>query len=244
MNSGGDVVVRVSDDGRGMDRDRIIKKAIEKGLTTKPESEISDSEAFGFTLMPGFSTKEQVSEYSGRGVGMDVVRTNIENIGGSIVLESEKGVGTTVTMHIPLTLAILNGMKIQVGDSLYIVPILSIRESLEPKLHRIIEDPNGNEMIMIRGESFPIVRLHDFFRCGKGRDRFQRRYNDTGGKRGRGGLPVRGPACRGAAGSDKAHAFVYIKDIWTYHGIAGCSVMGDGGIALILDINRILTEQS
>jgi two-component system chemotaxis sensor kinase CheA len=244
MNSGGDVVVRVADDGRGMDRDRIIKKAMEKGLTAKAESEISDTEAFGFTLMPGFSTKEQVSEYSGRGVGMDVVRTNIENIGGSIILESEQGAGTTVTMHIPLTLAILNGMKIQVGDSLYIVPILSIRESLEPKLHRIIEDPNGNEMIMIRGESFPIVRLHDFFGVEKG----VKDFNE--------GIMILVESEVGAACLFADHLVgeqqVVIKPMPLYisktfgriTGIAGCSVMGDGGIALILDINRILTEQN
>jgi len=244
MNSGGDVIVRVYDDGRGMDRDKIIKKAVEKGLTIKTDSEISDAEAYGFTLMPGFSTKEEASEFSGRGVGMDVVRTNIENVGGSIVLESEKGMGTTVTMHIPLTLAILNGMKIQVGDSLYIVPILSIRESLEPKLHKIIEDPNGNEMIMIRGESFSVVRLHDFFKVEKG-------VTDL-----KDGIMILvesevGAACLFAdqlVGEQqvviKPMPLYITKTFGRITGIAGCSVMGDGGIALILDINRILTEKS
>jgi len=240
MNSGGDVVVRVMDDGRGMNKGKIVQKAVEKGLTTKSESEISDAEAFGFTLMPGFSTKEQVSEYSGRGVGMDVVRTNIENIGGSIVIDSKEGQGTTITMHIPLTLAILNGMKIQVGDSLYIVPILSIRESLEPKLHKIISDPNGNEMIMIRGESYPIIRLHEFFGVKKSVTDFNN------------GIMILiesevGAACL-FADQLLGEQQVVIKPMPLYisktfgriSGIAGCSVMGDGGIALILDINRLL----
>lgn len=242
MNSGGDVVVRVMDNGRGMNREKIIKKAVEKGLTTKADHEISDSEAFGFTLMPGFSTKEQVSEYSGRGVGMDVVRTNIENIGGSIIIESEEGEGTTVTMHIPLTLAILNGMKIQVGNSLYIVPTLSIRESLEPKLHRVISDPNGNEMIMIRGESYPIIRLHEFF----GVDNCVTDFND--------GIMVLIESEVGAAclfvDQLLGEQQVVIKPLPLYisktfgriAGISGCSVMGDGGIALILDINKLLIQ--
>ncbi len=241
LNSGGDVVVRVKDDGRGYNRAKIYEKAFERGLTTKAENEISDSEVFGFTLAPGFSTNDVVSEYSGRGVGMDVVRTNIDNIGGSIVIESEPGVGSTITMHIPLTLAILNGMKITVGKSLYIVPILSIRESLEPKLHKIITDPNGNEMIMIRGECYPIIRLHRFFNV---RDAVED-FND--------GIMILvetevGAACLYA---DRllGEQQVVIKPMPLYisktfgriRGIAGCSVMGDGGIALILDINRILT---
>ncbi len=241
LNSGGDVVVRVKDDGRGYNRAKIYEKAVERGLTTKAENEISDSEVYGFTLMAGFSTNDVVSEYSGRGVGMDVVRTNIDNIGGSIVIESEPGTGSTITMHIPLTLAILNGMKITVGESLYIVPILSIRESLEPKLHKIIIDPNGNEMIMIRGECYPIIRLHQFFNVKQSAENF----ND--------GIMILvetevGAACLFA---DKllGEQQVVIKPMPLYisrtfgriKGIAGCSVMGDGGIALILDINRILT---
>jgi two-component system chemotaxis sensor kinase CheA len=241
MNSGGDVIVKVVDDGRGYNREKIYQKAVERGLTTKAENEISDSEVYGFTLMAGFSTNDVVSEYSGRGVGMDVVRTNLDNIGGSIVIESEKGRGSTITMHIPLTLAILNGMKITVGSSLYIVPILSIRESLEPKLHKVIVDPNGNEMIMIRGECYPIIRLHDMFHVKTSVEDF----ND--------GIMILVESDIGAAClfADKllGEQQVVIKPMPLYiskqfgriKGIAGCSVMGDGGIALILDINRILT---
>lgn len=239
-NSGGDVIVRVSDDGKGLNRDKIISKAIEKGLTTKNENEITDKEAFGYILMPGFSTKEQVTEYSGRGVGMDVVRTNINNIGGSIVVESEEGKGTSIVMHIPLTLAILNGMKISVGDSMYIVPILTIRESLEPKKHKVIIDPDGNEMMMIRGECFPVIRLHEIFRVNSG----LRNFND--------GIMVLVESEAGAAclfadkllGEQQAVVKpmpAYItKNMGRLRGIAGCSILGDGSIARVLDVNSLL----
>jgi two-component system chemotaxis sensor kinase CheA len=239
-NSGGDVIVRVTDDGRGLNRAKIIRKAIEKGLTNKNESDITDKEAFGFILMPGFSTKEQVTEYSGRGVGMDVVRNNINNIGGSIVVESDEGKGTSIIMHIPLTLAILNGMKVSVGDSMYIVPILTIRESLEPKKHKIIVDPDGNEMMMIRGECFPVIRLHEIFNV------------DTGLKNLNEGIMVLVESEAGAAclfadkllGEQQAVVKpmpAYItKNMGRLKGIAGCSILGDGSIARVLDVNSLL----
>lgn len=239
-STSGDVIVRVSDNGAGMDRDKIIQKAYEKGLTAKPENEITDREAYGFTLMPGFSTNDEVTEYSGRGVGMDVVHKNLEKVGGSISVDSEKGKGTTITMHIPLTLAILDGMKITVGRSTYIVPTLSIRESLEPKLHQIITEPNQNEMIIIRGVCYPIVRLNRVFNVGGAVENF----ND--------GIMVlveseAGTACLFAdelLGEQQAVVKplpLYVtKTIGRIKGISGCSIMGDGGIALILDINNLM----
>ena len=239
-NSGGDVIVRVTDDGRGLNRSKIIKKAIEKGLTTKQESEISDKEAYGFILLPGFSTKDQVTEYSGRGVGMDVVRTNINNIGGSIAVESEEGRGTTITLHIPLTLAILNGMKVSVGETMYIVPILTIKESLEPKKHKLIMDPDGNEMMMIRGQCFPIIRLHQLFCVEEG-------IHDINE-----GIMIlveseAGSACLFAdelLGEQQAVVKpmpTYItKNMGRLKGIAGCTILGDGSIARVLDVNSLL----
>ena len=239
-NLGGDVVVRVLDDGRGLNRAKIIQKAIEKGLTTKPENEITDKEAFGFILLPGFSTKEQVSEYSGRGVGMDVVRTNIGNIGGSITVESEEGKGSTMTLHIPLTLAILDGMRVSVGESMYIVPILAIRESLEPRKHKLIVDPDGNEMIMIRGDCFPVVRLHKMFRVPESIQDFEEGIM----------LLVESEAGQACLFADKLwgeqQAVVkpmptYItKNIGRMRGIAGCTILGDGSIARVLDVNSLL----
>ena len=162
-NAGGDVVIVISDDGAGLDRKAIIKKAIEKGLTTKSEAEISDKEAFSFIFLPGFSTNKQVTEYSGRGVGMDVVKRNLDKVGGSISVESEDGKGTEITIRIPLTLAIIEGMKLMVGDLIYIVPTLSIQESFKPNMKDVFLDPDGREMITIRNGVYPIVRLYEQF---------------------------------------------------------------------------------
>lgn len=242
-STSGDIIVRVIDDGAGMDRDKIIAKAYERGLTQKPASEITDKEAFGFTLLPGFSTNDEVTEYSGRGVGMDVVHRNLETIGGNISIDSELGVGTTITMHIPLTLAIMDGMRVTVGKSTYIIPTLSIRESLEPRLHKIITEPNGNETIIIRGVCYPIVRLHRMFNVGEGVENF----ND--------GIMVLvesewGEACLFAdelLGEQQAVVKpmpLYVtKTLGRIKGIGGCSIMGDGSIALILDINSLLSQE-
>lgn len=239
-STSGDIIVRVMDDGVGMDREKIIRKAYEKGLTSKPENEITDKEAYGFTLLPGFSTNDAVTEYSGRGVGMDVVHRNLENIGGNIVVDSEPGKGTTITMHIPLTLAIMDGMKVTVADSTYIIPTLAIRESLEPRLHEIITEPNGNEMIIIRGVCYPIVRLHRMFNVQGGEEALKK------------GIMVlvdseAGEACLFAdklLGEQQAVVKpmpLYVtKTIGRIKGISGCTIMGDGGIALILDINNLL----
>lgn len=241
-STSGDIIVRVIDDGGGMDRDKIIAKAYERGLTQKPASEISEKEAYGFTLLPGFSTNDEVTEYSGRGVGMDVVHKNLETIGGNITIDSELGKGTTFTMHIPLTLAIMDGMRVTVGDSTYIIPTLSIRESLEPRLHKIITEPNGNEMIIIRGVCYPIVRLHRVFNVGDGVENF----ND--------GIMVLvesewGEACLFAdelLGEQQAVVKpmpLYVtKTIGRIKGIGGCTIMGNGAIALILDINSLLSH--
>lgn len=239
-STSGDIIVRVMDDGIGMDRAKIIQKAYEKGLVTKPESEITDKEAYGFTLLPGFSTNDAVTEYSGRGVGMDVVHRNLDNIGGSIAVDSEPGKGTTITMHIPLTLAIMDGMKVTVAGSTYIIPTLAIRESLEPRLHEIITEPNGNEMIIIRGVCYPIVRLHKVFNVQGGEETLNK------------GIMVLvdsevGEACiftDKLLGEQQAVVKpmpLYVKKtIGRIKGISGCTIMGDGEIALILDINNLL----
>ena len=239
-STSGDIIVKVMDNGAGMDRDKIIQKAIEKGLTSKAESEITDKEAYGFTLLPGFSTNDEVTEYSGRGVGLDVVHKTLENVGGSISVDSEPGKGTTIVMHIPLTLAIMDGMKVTVGNSTYIIPTLAIRESLEPRLHEIITEPNGSEMIIIRGVCYPIIRLHQAFNVPEGEDDLKK------------GIMVlvdseAGEACLFAdklLGEQQAVVKpmpLYVtKTIGRIKGISGCTIMGDGGIALILDVNNLL----
>ena len=127
QNSGGDIVISVSDNGKGLDPSIILKKAIENDLLTKPASEMTEREIFNLLTLPGFSTKESVTEFSGRGVGMDVVKKNIEKIGGTVSIESKLGIGTTVMFKIPLTLAIIDGMEIKAGKNLYTFPISNIR---------------------------------------------------------------------------------------------------------------------
>lgn len=241
-NTGGDIIVTVSDDGRGLNKQAIVKKAIEKGLTTKTEAEISDKEAYSFILTPGFSTNSTVTEFSGRGVGMDVVHQNIENIGGSIYIESEKGKGTKFIMHIPLTLAIVNGMKVVVGAEPYIIPILNIRESFEPRLHKTIISPEGMEMVLIRGECYRVIRMHRAFNVPTEITDFSK------------GIMVMvecemGKACLFV---DRLvdEQQVVIKPIpaniskiaGRIKGIAGCTIMGDGTISLILDVNGLISN--
>lgn len=241
-NTGGDVIVSVSDDGKGLDRTKLIAKAQKNGLTSKADSEITDKEAFNFILQPGFSTKEKVTEFSGRGVGMDVVRQNIERIGGTISIESEFGKGMSIIMHIPLTLAIIEGMNVSVGDSRMIIPILNIRESLEARTQEIIVDPDGNEMVIIRGECFRIIKLYEQFNIAT---------NITDIKN---GILVLVESEGGTAcllvdkllGEQQA----VIKPMPSYitkaigkpKGVGGCSILGDGNISLIIDLNSLLAD--
>lgn len=242
-NTGGDVMIIVSDDGKGLDRDVLIRKAIDKGLTTKPESEISDKEAFSMIFHPGFSTNKEVTEFSGRGVGMDVVRRNIEKVGGTISLDSAKDQGTNFLIRIPLTLAIMEGMKLSVGDLILIVPMLSIQESFKPNMADVFYDPDGREMIMIRSECYPIVRLHELFAV-------EPKYTAL-----EDGILIMINTetltfclfVDHLIGEQQA----VIKPLPSYiqqhsmgmHGIGGCAILGDGSIALIIDINNLVPSE-
>ncbi len=241
-NVGSDVMIVVADDGRGLDRDMIVKKAIERGLTSKPENMISDREAFNFITLPGFSTNEKVTEYSGRGVGMDVVCTNVEKMGGSVSIESERGLGTTFTLHIPLTLAIINGMDVTVGEEHYIIPILNIRESFEPRLYDLIVDPNGMESIIIRGQCYRVMRLHKIFKVQEGISDIKKGIM----------VLVESEEHNVCLFVDRivGEQQVVIKPLPTMITrtmsnrayISGCSIMGNGSISLILDINGFVRE--
>ncbi len=160
QNASGEVVITISDDGAGIDPDKIMAKAKRMNLLTKPESDYSEKEIQNLILLPGFSTNEQVTEFSGRGVGMDVVKANVEKCNGTIIVDSTKGVGTNFIIKIPLTLAIIDGMEITVGDLVFTVPISTIHESFKVEPEQILRDTSGNEMIMIRGVCYPILRMH------------------------------------------------------------------------------------
>lgn len=160
QNAGGNVLVSIRDDGRGLDREKILARARANNLLTKPESEYTDREVYNMIFLPGFSTNEKVTEFSGRGVGMDVVMQNISQIGGSVAIESEPGKGMNTLLKIPLTIAILDGMNVSVGDTRLTVPIAAICESFKPRQQDILKDIDGNEMIMVRGECYAVLRLH------------------------------------------------------------------------------------
>lgn len=161
-NAGSDVLVIVRDDGKGLDKERILAKAIKAGLVDET-TVLTDREIYNLILLPGFSTNENITEFSGRGVGMDVVSKNLQLVGGTILVDSTFGEGTCMTMKIPLTLAIIDGMNVKVGDSCYTIPITTIKQSFRPKAGECFVDPDGNEMIMVRGNCHSVLRLHKYF---------------------------------------------------------------------------------
>lgn len=237
-NIGGDILIIIKDDGRGLNKEAIVKKAIEKGITSKAVNEISDKEAYNFILAPGFSTKEAVTEYSGRGVGMDVVYTNIRKLRGSISIDSEQGKGTTFTIRIPLTLAIVDGMKIKNDNETYIIPSLNIKEVFRCGVYDIVENPNGEEHSIIRGNCYKICRLSKILESSNTK-------NDDG-------IMIlieseMGNICL-IVDSILGQQQVVIKPIpniltqfpkvQSY--LAGCTILENGYISLILDVNAII----
>jgi two-component system chemotaxis sensor kinase CheA len=241
-NAGGDVYIVVRDDGRGLNKEKILEKARKNNLLKKPEQSMTDREIYNLIFIPGFSTKEGVTEFSGRGVGMDVVMQNILAIGGIASVDSIPGNGTTVTMKIPLTVAIIDGMNLAVGDSCFTFPISSIRESFKPDMKDIIHDSDGNEMIMLRGECYAIIRLHKQFNI-------ETQVDDLSD----------GILIVVEQDDKKRCVFVdrligqqqvvvknlpeYIKKIKLVQGISGCTLLGDGSISLILDAGWLLNSE-
>lgn len=235
-SAGSDVLIEVRDDGRGLNRERILEKAKQNGLLTKDEAELSDRDVFGFILLPGFSTKEEVTEFSGRGVGMDVVVKEIHEIGGTVLIDSTPDVGTVFTLKIPLTLAIIDGITVRVGKAKYSVQTTSIRESFQIKAEDLITDPDGNEMIMIRGQCYPVLRLHQLFNVQTHVTRIDEgvivmvENNEKG-------LCLFVDELLGEQQVVVKALPKYIKKV---RGIAGCTLLGDGSISLILDVPGLI----
>lgn len=158
----GSIVISVSDDGRGINKERVYNKAIERGIITGEEN-LTDSQIFGLIMQPGFSTAETISDLSGRGVGLDVVKTSIEKLRGKIEIESREGEGTTFSMVLPLTLAIIDGMLVQSAGEIYIIPTLSVVESFRPEQEIVHSLKDKGEFVSLRGQHLPIIRLSDVF---------------------------------------------------------------------------------
>ncbi len=237
-NSGGDVLIKVMDNGRGLDKDKILEKAKKNGLIEGNENDLSEKKIFSMIFIPGFSTSEEVTEFSGRGVGMDVVRNNIEGLGGSISVDSTKEEGTTVTLKIPLTLAIVSGMIIRVGNAKYTVPIMSIRQSFRPSAEDIIVDTEGNEMVMVRGDCYIIRRLNQMYNVKDAEEKFENgililiENNDDA-------FCIFADEIIGEQQVVVKPLPEYVKKFDTIYGISGCTLLGDGDISLILDVANL-----
>lgn len=240
QNSSGEVIITVSDDGGGIDPEKIMAKARRQGILTKPESEYTVKEIQNLILLPGFSTNEQVTEFSGRGVGMDVVKANVEKCGGSIIVDSKKGAGTTFIIKIPLTLAIIDGMEVTVGDLVFTVPISTIRESFKAESSQILRDTSNNEMIMIRGVCYPILRMHEKFGIDTEVTDLEEGIL----------LLVETDNKSVCIFADRliGEQQVVVKPFPAYlnkynikdQGLSGCTIMGDGSISLIIDTNTLI----
>jgi two-component system chemotaxis sensor kinase CheA len=239
QNTGGDILISVADDGAGINRAKVLEKAAKKNLLTKPAEEYSDHEVYQFLLMPGFSTNEVVTEYSGRGVGMDVVKENVENIGGEVTVESEPGKGTKTMFKIPLTLAIINGMKISVGDTMFTIPIKNIRQSFKATDDSIMFDTDMHEIIKVRDKYYPLIRLHNAYGI-------ETEVTDIAN-----GIVILVGTHDNAfcvfADALLGEQQVVVKSLPTYlnqfrvrrSGIDGCAILGDGSISLILNVQNL-----
>lgn len=237
--AGGEVLIRIRDDGRGLDKEKLLQRARQNDLLVKNESEMTDKEIYSLIFLPGFSTKDQITEFSGRGVGMDVVTKNIESVGGVVTVDSAMYVGTAITIRIPLTLAIIDGMNVRVGESRYTLPTTAIKESFRPAAGDIITDPDGGEMIMVRGQCYSIVRLHR---------RFGVQTDVTGLTQGILIMVEQNDRqiCIFADELIGQQQVVvkalppYVHNLASIEGVSGCTLLGDGSISLILDVQGLL----
>ena len=235
FHKGGDIIVQVSDDGAGLNRDTILEKAIEKGLVSESE-ELSDERIYNLIFAPGFSTAEQISDVSGRGVGMDVVLRNIRDLGGNVSITSEQGAGSTVTIRLPLTLAILDGQLARIGSQTYIVSLVSIVESLQMRADQISTITGQAELYQLRDEYIPIIRVGDVFGMKADKTSLQDGLL----------MVVEADGQRVGLFVDEllGQQQVVIKSLETnfreVQGISGATILGDGTVALIVDVPGLI----
>lgn len=237
-DTGSEVIIEVKDDGQGVNLDGVLKKAIKNGLAS-PDVDYSPKEILNFLMLPGFSTNTEVTEYSGRGVGMDVVKRNIEEVGGTVSISSEAGKGMTTTLKIPLTMSIMDGMEVSVGDSIFTIPINNIRQSFKVSQDDVIHDAANREMIKCVDSFYPIVRARDLYQLENG-------ASEIGD----------GILLWLESGEVSYCLFVdellgeqqvVVKQLPSYlnnfnikaYGINGCTLLGDGSISVILDVANL-----
>ena len=234
-HQGGNIVIEIIDDGRGLNTEKIKQKAIANGLIEETDG-LSDQEINELIFQPGFSTADQVSDISGRGVGMDVVKRNINALNGTVEVASEPGVGSTFTIRLPLTLAILDGQLVKVGDNIYIIPLVSIVESLQVDMNKVNSVGGGVDVLRLREEYIPILRLHELFNHPEACQSLQD------------GLLV-------VVESDNEKVGLLVDDLLAQQqfviksleanykkvdGISGATILGSGSISLIVDISGLV----
>ncbi|MEC5162311.1 MULTISPECIES: chemotaxis protein CheA [unclassified Janthinobacterium] len=233
-HQGGNIVIEVSDDGAGLNRERILAKALQQGMAVSEQ--MSDPEVWQLIFAPGFSTAEAVTDVSGRGVGMDVVKRNIGAMGGTVDIRSAKGFGTTISISLPLTLAILDGMSIRVGEEVYILPLGYVIESLQPAPEDVKEISGKGSVVKVRGEYLPLIPLYQMFDIAP-------RFTD----------PSQGICVILETEGRKAALFVddlvgqqqvVVKNLESNYrkvvGVSGATILGDGGVSLILDVTALI----
>lgn len=227
---GSNIVIELADDGRGLPKEKILKKAVEKGVIA-PGVELPDNEIYSLIFAPGFSTADQVTDISGRGVGMDVVKKNIEKLRGMVEIESNPGQGTTFKIKLPLTMAIIDGLVVRVGEDKFILPTTSVKVALRPTKDQLSKIQGKMEVLELRGKSVPIVRLYEAF------------HIDSRVRKAEEGIVViietMGQPFGLLVDDMVSKQEVVIKNLGSMiqgvKGVAGGAILGDGSIALILD---------
>lgn len=241
QHQGGHIVIEVKDDGGGLNRERILKKAMANGLTTNEN--IPDEELWQLLFAPGFSTAEEVTAISGRGVGMDVVRRNIQSMGGHVQMSSREGLGTTTRIVLPLTLAILDGMSVQVGEETFILPLSHVTESMQPTEEQMRSMTVDDHVMYVRGEYLPVVSLGEVFST-KGYEKDMKKAI---------AVVLQAEDMRFALIVDHliGQHQVVVKNLEANYrkipGISAATILGDGSVALIVDVfalHRLTRERS
>ncbi|CAJ0686174.1 MULTISPECIES: chemotaxis protein CheA [Ralstonia] len=235
-HQGGNIVIEVSDDGQGLNRDKILKKARERGLPVSDN--MTDDEINQLIFAPGFSTADQVTDVSGRGVGMDVVKQNIQSMGGYVEIQSQKGKGTTIRIVLPLTLAILDGMSVKTGEEVFILPLSCVAESLQPRPEDIKAVPGGGRLLKVRNEYLTLVPMYERFRITPSLPDPSEGIVvilDSEGKK----IALQIDELVG-------QQQVVVKNLETNYrrvpGISGATILGDGSVALIVDVSALMRE--
>ncbi|WPB57794.1 chemotaxis protein CheW [Xylophilus sp. GOD-11R] len=233
-HQGGSIVIEVRDDGRGLSRDKILKKAAERGIEVSDQ--MSDSDVWGLIFAPGFSTAEQVTDVSGRGVGMDVVKKNIQSLGGSVDIDSVEGYGMKVSVRLPLTLAIMDGMSVRVAEEVYILPLSSVIESFQVEADSVSTIAQGSQLVKVRADYMPVVALDKTFQVPRTGD----------AREGNIMVVVEADGSRVALQVDEllGQHQVVVKNLESNYrrvpNISGATILGDGKVALILDTGGLV----